>query len=177
MARLVASGALKGRGRGAALNLQEGAVNAWAGRTTAPCPENVLRYRVLPDSESEAVTAERGALEGLHEALESRRLVIKGEPETERVLDELAGFLREFLAAGFQDLWQTLGALDIVVAEVAAHFDGADPLRPARRETLDRVRGKMLGLSEQLAFIGVEIDMPEPDAELVETVRRLARMD
>lgn len=56
-------------------------------------------------------------------------------------------------------------------------FDGADPIRPKKREMLDGARARMLGLAEQLIWLDVEIELPEPDQELLDLVRRMVRFD
>jgi len=132
-------------------------------------------YRVLPDSEAEAVETERAQVRSLQEAIDSRRLVFKGEEPQKRVLDILAGHLRTSLAAAYANLYQAVDATLQVVAEVAAEFEGADPLKPAKREAMDALQAKVLGLGEQLVFLSVELKEPEQDEELVESLRRAAK--
>lgn len=172
--RLVAAGVLQGRGKGTALTIQEGVFNAYFGHLTTPCPEDGLGYRVLPDSEHDAVEDERQRNANLQEAIDARRLVIKGEGSSTRVLDVLAGHLRSSLAAAYASLQQAVGATVQVVAESAAQFEGADPLKPEKREALDALVVRVHGLGEQLIFLGVELEVVEPDEDLIESLRRAA---
>ncbi len=175
--RAVAAGELAGRGRGVSLCVQEGAFNAWAGLAPRPVPEDVLAFRVVPDSEAGDAEQERAAIHRLQEALDWRPLRVKDDPAEKRVIEVIAGHLRTSLASAFSELWQAMRAVDMVLAEVAAEFDGADPIRPLKREVLDSARTRLLGLAEQLVLLDVEIELAEPDEELLGLVRRMVRFE
>jgi hypothetical protein len=175
--KAVAAGELAGRGRGAKLEVQEGVFNAWAGRTATPVPEDLLWYRLMPDSEAAAVNQERAAVRRLQEALRWRPLLVKDSPEEENVLDVISGHLRVSIGSMFQELWSATEAVEQVLAEVAAEFDGADPLRPDKRESLDRLRARLLGLGEQLTYLDVEAEPGEPDEEMLDLLRKLVKLD
>jgi hypothetical protein len=63
--------------------------------------------------------------------------------------------------------------VDAVVAEVTAEFGGTDPLKPPVRERLERTREKLRSLEQDLANLGVELEAPEPDEEMLALVRDL----
>ncbi len=109
--------------------------------------------------------------------MEAQPLKIKDSPGETRVLNVMAGHLRTSLAANFGDLWQAVRACDLVLAEVAEQFDGTDPVRPAKREVLEQVRARLRGLGEQLIWLEVEVELREPDAELLTLIRRMVRLD
>jgi hypothetical protein len=60
----------------------------------------------------------------------------------------------------------------MVLEEVAAEFDGEDPLLPPVREVLDKTRQELVELHSSLDFVDVEVDVPEPDEERVEWLRQ-----
>ena len=60
----------------------------------------------------------------------------------------------------------------MVLEEVAAEFDGEDPLLPPVREVLDKTRQELVEFHSSLDFVDVEVDVPEPDEERVEWLRQ-----
>jgi hypothetical protein len=73
---------------------------------------------------------------------------------------------------GLQVHWQELRAIEISIGEVADEFDGEDPLKPDVRELLDGCLGSCRELREEMAAYAA-IDLPEPTADDVATVRGL----
>ena len=73
--------------------------------------------------------------------LEWRPLSIKGQPNEPRILDKIAGALREGIAGCFAECWQQVRACELALDETAAEFNGLDPLRPHNREVLERSKG------------------------------------
>ncbi len=67
-------------------------------------------------------------------------------------------------------LWEELRAIDIVVDEVAAEFDGEDPLRPIMRGVVETTRKKLSDLHEVLAAVE-ELELKEPDEEAMDLAR------
>ena len=67
----------------------------------------------------------------------------------------------------------------MVLEEVAAEFNGEDPLLPPVREVLDKTREDLVGLHHPLLdFVDVEVELAEPDEERVEFLRqRFLRQD
>ncbi len=60
-----------------------------------------------------------------------------------------------------------------MLAEVAEQFDGADPIRPAKRETLEQLRAKLQSLKDGFHLLDIEAEMREPNDELLGIVRGL----
>lgn len=74
--------------------------------------------------------------------------------------------------------WQELRAVEAVLEEVAAEFDGEDPLLPLVREVLDKTRQDLAELHLLLDFVDAEVELPEPDEERVAFLReRWLRQD
>jgi hypothetical protein len=67
-------------------------------------------------------------------------------------------------------LWRQLAALDVVLAEVAAEFDGEDPLRPALRDCIEETRRHLEEVHHFLAEDKTTA-LPEPDDADVTWVR------
>ena len=63
------------------------------------------------------------------------------------------------------------------MAEVAVEFDGADPIRPARQETLEWMRQRMLSLKDELALLGVSVELPEAGEEELQLLRHIVWRD
>jgi hypothetical protein len=63
-------------------------------------------------------------------------------------------------------------AAEMVLEEVAAEFDGEDPLLPLVRGVLDKTREDLVGLHPPLGFADIEAELPEPDEERVEFLRQ-----
>ena len=67
-------------------------------------------------------------------------------------------------------LWQELGAIDIVLEEVAREFDGEDPLRPIMRGIVETTRKKLTDLHEVLSAVQ-PLELSEPGEEALDLVR------
>ncbi|MPZ48907.1 MAG: hypothetical protein GEU75_06295 [Dehalococcoidia bacterium] len=172
---LVESKEILARGKGRSLKLQMGSFDGAFGRTTAAVPEDLLRYRIIPDCFADEVEQERRSQEAMLATLEWERIGIVGDPPGAiNVRKRLMEALQTSLAACFCDCWQQLRAVETVVEEIGAEFDGADPLRPAHRSMLDACRKKLLQMQEQLQYLEIEAVQTEPDDEFLETLRRLA---
>ena len=85
----------------------------------------------------------------------------------------IAKSLREGLATLFASIWQAVVAVEIVLAEVAQEFEQVYPLTPAKREELESVKSRLGKLAEELAYLGVDAQIPEPDVELTGSIRKM----
>ena len=74
------------------------------------------------------------------------------------------------------DAWKELRAQEIVWQEVAAEFDGADPLIPEVRRSTETSRRRMTKLVADLAPAKRPKGLPEPDDASVELQRQIIEM-
>ena len=76
--------------------------------------------------------------------------------------DEAMAALREQLREGVPWCWQEVHAVETVLEEVAAEFNGEDPLLPLVRGVLDKTREDLVGLQHPLLdAVDVDTDLPE----------------
>jgi hypothetical protein len=80
--------------------------------------------------------------------------------------------LRDQLREGVPWCWQEARAVETVLEEVAAEFDGEDPLLPPVREVLDKTCRDLAVLHLLLDFVDAEAELPEPDEERVGFLRQ-----
>jgi len=174
--KLVEDGSLPGRGRGKSLKIQMGAFDDRMGRETGACPEDYLSYRVVPDSAAEEAERERWRLRRLNAVLDWKPFYAS---EEELAKPSRLGMWREMLdpttARCLASCWGQLRAAEIVLDEVAAEFNSIDPLRAETRQELVETKQKLLETKEQLAYLEIEVELPEPDDELLETLREVVR--
>ena len=85
------------------------------------------------------------------------------------LLRGLAGELRRDVADHVAYCWRELLALEAVWVELAAEFEGEDPLDPELRTTAEQVRASFMALA---AGLGMKLPS-EPDEAMLEAVRRL----
>ncbi len=172
---LVAAGKLSGRGRGTALKVQLGAFHDLTGRPMGAVPEQVLTYRVLPDSEAEAVATERRRLEWLHDAV-AWQSGMEDREGTEPVgIDRLREYVLQGLVVNMSACWLAVREAEIVIDEAAEEFDGIDPLRPWARTLLDECKASLLEVNRHLECIKMEVELPEPSEEDIAELREIAR--
>jgi hypothetical protein len=105
----------------------------------------------------------------IQEALEDS--VGRSVTERQERWDEAMAALRERLREGVPWCWQEVRAVETVLEEVAAEFDGEDPLVPPVREVLDKTRRDLADLHLLLDFVDAEAELAEPDEERVEELR------
>ncbi len=86
-------------------------------------------------------------------------------------VDELADALRRQLGEGIAANWRQLGALEMVVAEVADEVDGEDVLHPEARALLTESRTQLLALREKLERYTGPLALDEPDDDLLGRLR------
>ena len=182
LSRLVEEGILAGKHSGRRLLINNGSFYDWLGEPVPVCPEWGKGYNVLPDDQAEQVESlkkerlhaweavSRSPTSPLLELLEEKL----GRQVTERQerWDEAMAALAESLREGVPWCWQELRAVETVLDEVAEEFDGEDPLLPPVREVLDKTHQDLVELQPLLRFVDADCDLPEPDEERVEFLRR-----
>lgn len=77
----------------------------------------------------------------------------------------------EGLVASFGRIWPGMRAVEIILEEMAATFEGIDPLKPIHRRRLTEVRQGLEELAECLAIYDFEVERREPDEEMLALVR------
>jgi len=182
LTRLVQQGVLAEKRRGRGLLINNGSFYDWLGDPVPVCPEWGTGYDVLPDDETQQVERLKKerlrALEVLSRSPASPILELLeeklGRRATERQerWDEAMAALREQLREGVPWCWQEVRAVETVLEEVAAEFDGEDPLLPPVRGVLDKTRQDLAELHVLLDFVDVKAELPEPDEERVEFLRQ-----
>ena len=75
------------------------------------------------------------------------------------------------LVKAFGNMWQSMRAVEIVLDEMTAYFEGIDPLKPVHRKRLVEVRQGLEELAESLALYDFEVEWREPDVEMLALVR------
>ncbi|HLF79732.1 MAG TPA: hypothetical protein VJB57_19800 [Dehalococcoidia bacterium] len=91
------------------------------------------------------------------------------------VLARLTESLTQSLPSAVADGWSQLRALESVIDEVAAEFDGVDPLTVRNREGLTRARQALLDRKEQLECLGLKCELGEAAEEDLEPLRLLLK--
>ena len=94
-----------------------------------------------------------------------------GEPSK---MDEVVAHHKERLQAGVEEHWSMLLALEQVVSEVQAKFDGEDPALPVIRHVLDHSRERLEEMHGEVKDYTGPSDLPKPDGAQVASVRELA---
>ena len=182
LTRLVQEGVLAGKRRGRGLLINNGSFYDWLSDPVPVCPDWGIGYDVLPDDQAERVERLKRerlrALEALSRSPASPILDFLEEKLGRRVTerqerwDEAMASLREQLREGVPWCWQEVRAVETVLEEVAAEFDGEDPLLPLVRQVLDKTREELAGLQHPLLdAVDVEVELPEPDEERVTFLR------
>jgi hypothetical protein len=183
LARLVQEGALAAKRKGRGLLINSGSFYDWLGQPVPLCPEWGKGYDVFPDDQAGEVASMKKARLRAQEAIAAspaspileRLEEAVGRTVTERQerWDEATAALREQLREGVPWCWREVRAVETVLHEVAAEFDGEDPLLPTVREILDKTREDLAGLQHPLLdFVDAEAELPEPDEERVEFLRQ-----
>jgi hypothetical protein len=63
------------------------------------------------------------------------------------------------MAAGLISCWVQLRTAEVVIGELAAEFDGADPLRPFVRGRIEETTEELLSMQKQLCVLNMEVVM------------------
>ena len=90
-------------------------------------------------------------------------------------INELIDLHKEYLREGIDQRWQQLGAVQVVIGEIAREFDGEDPAVSRMRRSLDHTREELQGIFEQVTHLGLlqDIELSEPREEALAEVREL----
>jgi hypothetical protein len=181
LTHLVQEGALVAKRKGRGLLINNGSFYDWLGEPVPLCPEWGKGYDVLPDDQADQVESlqkvrlraweavSRSPASPIMERLEES--VGRSVTERQERWDEAVGALREQLREGVPWCWREVRAVETVLEEVAAEFDGEDPLLPLVRQVLDKTRQDLVDLHLLLDFVDAEAELPEPDEERVEFLR------
>jgi hypothetical protein len=182
LSRLVEEGVLDGRRSGRRLLVNNGSFYDWLGEPVPVCPDWGVGYDVIPDDQAgrvERLKKERlDAQEAISRSPTSPLLELLEEKLGRRVTDrqerwdEAMAALRQSLREGVPWCWQELRAVEAVLDEVAAEFDGEAPLLPPVRELLDKTHQDLVELHSSLPHVDAEVDLPELDEERVEWLRQ-----
>jgi hypothetical protein len=172
--QMAASGVLEGRGRGAGLKIRRGSFDAWIGHHASVFPEYANVYDVQPDERWPHVEADRRTLkylqQAIHETPLQRGVAVDGEVLTvSGLVEQLATTMRQ----GLQIRWADIVAIDTVLAEVAAEFNGEDPLKPLLRKALEDARESHAEIRRSLEAQGHPVELPEVTDRDIADVRRL----
>jgi hypothetical protein len=168
---LAAMGSLPAKGKGRALKVKAGAFDDYAGVSPVAVPEEHLFYRVLPDAMRDQVEQDRLGLRRLEGALSGWDFDHPDQDGLESLPGKLQATLRETIAHDIIVSWIQLRCAEVVLDEVAAEFNGADPLRPHAREKLDATRERLLKSAEELEFFHMAVVLREPLPEELDELR------
>jgi hypothetical protein len=166
---LVARGSLASRGKGKALKIQQGAFDDALGHSIAAVPEDdaFMFYRVVSDSEAEAVALENAGLRRLQDALDWRSG--SEEADVPQMPEMMIDGLKETTAYMLISAWVQLRSVDAVLGEIAAEFGVEDVLRPVFRERMQSTYERLRTSKEHLLLLGIDVVLREPlDEELQE---------
>ncbi len=187
LARLVEEGTLAGTRRGRRLYVNSGSFYDWIGEPVPVFPDWGLRFDVLPDSKADEVRRLRRAREAAHQAMQhaplglgldhlSHQLGVPRKGSSGR--NEVAEALTTHLQEGIELRWRELLAVEQVLDEMSAEFEGEDLARPQERRAITEGKEKLRELHESVQSYVGPLDLPGVDeddvARLREAIRRAA---
>lgn len=186
IARLVEEGVLVGKRKGQRLLVTEGSFQDRLGKPTRVLPDLGSGHEVFPDEKAELVgflqLERRHAQEMLEAAPRGFMLdspaaraarISEGAKKVPTGGDDVADSLLASLLEGVQLRHRELRAAEIVIQEMAAEFDGLDPLTQMTRHILETTRRSLEEARSGLeGYIG-EFEMPEPGENDLERVRTI----
>ena len=180
IAALVKDGTLQAKGKGKSLRVELGPFYDWLGEQAPVEPEWAKAYDVRPDSDDD-VKSHRFGRERAWKAYRwgpTAPIPYVGDLELDTGessrIDEIVAEHKERVRSGVEEQWRLLGALELVVSEVAVEFDGEDPALPVLRHVLDHSREKLEELKADTERFTGPFELPEPDEEEVAVVREIA---
>ena len=89
-------------------------------------------------------------------------------------ISELIDLHTEYLREGIDQRWQQIGAVRVVIGEIAREFDGEDPAVSRMRRSLDHTREELQGIFEQVTHLSLlAVELNEPREEALAEVREL----
>ena len=101
---------------------------------------------------------------------ELRQVCSKFEANDDRSWDEISDALQTNLRKGIQMRWWELRAVELVLEEANAEFDGEDALGPRFRQRLHDAKCKVEELRDGL---GETFELSEPEEEHIELTKEL----
>lgn len=189
LARLIDQGVLEGTRKGRRLLINVGSFYDWLGQPAPVFPDWGVEFEVFPDEQADEVDrlrrARRCAQDELRRgpsdavlhllggtAADDSKPAKKNRHRIDEVIDALHTTLREMVPAR----WRELRTAEVVLEEVAAEFDGEDPLHPRVRDALDEARQELEELVEKVQRRVGAFSLPEPDEEELATLRKTAKL-
>lgn len=182
--KLVEAGVLKGKRKGRRLLVRVGSFYDWLGEPTPVHPDWGGEYGVFPDEEADKVRwsqAQRRHAEEMLERAPRDFVLVSPERRAARLRrsprkaprggDAIAFELLAMLLEGVQALNCELRAAELVLEEVAAEFDGEDPLIPSVRRLLDMTRQALEEVRARVEDYVGDFELPEPAENDLERVR------
>jgi hypothetical protein len=179
---LVADGTLAGKGKGRRLKIECGSFYDWKGEAVPVGPDVGLAFDVRPDNEAKAVERDRKD----HAFI--RKLLDRGGCKLDLPLDmesplslkapetfgpELARVLAVMIRSGVQENWRELRAIEEQLEEMREAFGGEEALHPKRSWYLDEAKEGLRKLHEGLQKYTGAFDLPDPDDETRQIMRRI----
>ena len=89
--------------------------------------------------------------------------------------EELANALIGTLAEGIALRWRELGALEVVLEEIAVEVDGEDVLHPHARALFDATMEQLRSLQTELADRRIACVLDAPTLDEIEALRAVVR--
>ena len=93
--------------------------------------------------------------------------------EDDQSWDEISDALQSNLREGIQMRWWELRAVELVLEEANAEFDGEDALGPRFRHRLHDAKCKVKEICEGLEIFGETFELSEPEEEHIELTKEL----
>jgi hypothetical protein len=91
-------------------------------------------------------------------------------------MDEVVEALCTTLRESVPEQWRELREVEIVLEELAAEFQGEDPLPPPMRSVVDETRAELQELVEKTQRRVGPFDLPDPDKETLAKLRTIAKL-
>jgi hypothetical protein len=171
----VEQGLLAGEWNDGTLFIQFGPFCEWMGVPVRARPECEREYDVFPDDMADVVRMLGWALENYRQAFRRTPTLPKTPPTPPLYLQSDEGssewngvrdFVMEDMARGMADCWTTIGAIEVLMEEVAAKL-GGESARRRLDEMKERLQAVQIWYSSQVR----QFDFPEADNETVEEAR------
>lgn len=189
LARLVGQGELEGKRKGRGVLVNVGSFYDWLGEPVPVLPEWGTEFEVFPDDEADEVDRLRLGRSHTQEVLlrgpsdPLLRLLAGTDADDEKPgkgnqhrINEAVDALCMTLRDNVPLLWQEVQAVETVIEELAAEFDGEDPLDPFLRDALDKAKQELQDLIEKVQTRVGALDLPEPGDALLAKLRALAKL-
>ena len=190
LATLVGKGTLQGKGKGRRLQVNVGSFYDWLGEEPKLWPDWGLAYEVLPDDQADLIESRRQMRQRARDSFQGGpglpllyleawpdALKFLSEAGEKQGLDDLVELHKEQMRKGIEEQWRQLQAMQVVVNEVAADFDGEDPSVPDVRHMLDHATERLADLHKDAQTYVEPFELPEPGEETVAEVRKLVERE